>query len=184
MSLWLNWIERLTSNQKVAGSSPAKDFKKYLSYIMKKLRGGNIVVNIIWGIIKFVIYTILIICLLLFMMMALSIMAIIIGVYIFLQKTLEVINIVTGGITSVINPIYSGITKAFKGVMDFFGKIAALFKGKKYRSSSSSSSSNFKIPKIPTKPEEIIFNALGIPPQEVAKPEKDEDENGEYCSAN
>ena len=27
MSSWLNWIERLTSNQEVAGSSPAVDFK-------------------------------------------------------------------------------------------------------------------------------------------------------------
>ena len=26
MSAWLNWIERLTSNQEVAGSSPAVDF--------------------------------------------------------------------------------------------------------------------------------------------------------------
>ena len=184
MSLWLNWIERLTSNQKVVGSSPAKDFKKYL-YIMKKLRGGNIVVNIIWGIIKFVIYTVLTLCVLLFMILAIALLSVVVGVYIFLQKTLEVINIVTGGITSVINPIYSGVTKAFKGVMDFFGKLAAMFKGKKYRSNSKAGSTNYKIPKIPTKPEEIIYAALGIPPQEKAKPEKDEDdENGDYCPAN
>ena len=30
MSAWLNWIERLTSNQEVAGSSPAVDFKNRL----------------------------------------------------------------------------------------------------------------------------------------------------------
>ena len=30
MSAWLNWKERLTSNQKVAGSSPAVDFKNRL----------------------------------------------------------------------------------------------------------------------------------------------------------
>lgn len=28
MSAWLNWIEHLTSNQEVAGSSPAVDFLK------------------------------------------------------------------------------------------------------------------------------------------------------------
>lgn len=183
MSLWLNWIERLTSNQKVAGSSPAKDFKKYLSYIMKKLRGGNIVVNIIWGIIKFVIYAVLALCVFLFMILAIALISVVVGVYIFLQKTLELINIVTGGITSVINPIYSGITNAFKGVMDFFGKVAAMFKGKKYRSKSKAGSTSYKIPKIPTRPEEIIYKALGIPPQEKAKPERD-DENGEYCPAN
>ena len=32
MSAWLNWIERLTSNQEAAGSSPAVDFKKNIIY--------------------------------------------------------------------------------------------------------------------------------------------------------
>jgi hypothetical protein len=149
---------------------------------MKKLRGGNMVVNIIWGIIKFVIYVVLAICVLLFMIMALSIIAIGVGVYIFLQKTLEVINIVTGGITAAINPIFSGITTAFSFIKDIPKIVAAAFKGRPYRPSSSGST-NYKIPKIPTRPEEIIYKALGIPPQEKAKPEKDE-EDDEFCSAN
>jgi hypothetical protein len=32
MSMWLNWIERLTSNQEAAGSSPVIDFKKIIIY--------------------------------------------------------------------------------------------------------------------------------------------------------
>ncbi len=148
---------------------------------MKKLRGGNIVVNIIWYIIKFVIYTVLTLCVLLFMILALAIISVLVGVYIFLQKTLEVINIVTGGITAAINPIFSGITKAFNFMKDIPKMISAAFKGRKYRPPSSGST-NYKIPKIPTRPEEIIYEALGIPPQEKAKPEKEE-EDDEYCSA-
>lgn len=149
---------------------------------MKKLRGGNMVVNIIWYIIKFVIYTVLTLCVLLFMILALAIISVLVGVYIFLQKTLEVINIVTGGITAAINPIFSGITKAFSFITDLPKMISAMFKGRKYRPRSSSSTS-YKIPKIPTRPEEIIYKALGIPPQEKAKPEKEE-EDDEFCSAN
>jgi hypothetical protein len=182
MSLWLNWKERLTSNQKVAGSSPAKDFKTYL-YIMKKLRGGNIVGSIIGGIIKFVVYTVLTLCVLLFMILAIAIISVLVGVYIFLQKTLEVINIVTGGLTDAINPIFSGISKAFSFIKDLPKMISALIKGKKYKPGSSSST-NFQIPKIPTKPEEIIYAALGIPPQETATNEDEEEDDEEYCPAN
>ena len=149
---------------------------------MKKLRGGNMVVNTIWYIIKFVIYTVLTLCVLLFMVLALAIISVLVGVYIFLQKTLEVINIVTGGITAAINPIFSGITKAFNFMKDLPKMIGAMFKGRKY-TPPSSGNTDYKIPKIPTRPEEIIFDALGIPPQERAKPEKDEDEDDEFCSA-
>lgn len=172
MSLWLNWKERLTSNQKVAGSSPAKDFKNYLTYIMKKLRGGNIVVSIIGGIIKIVIYFVLTICVMMFMIMSLSVIALIVGGYIFLQKLLELINIVTGGLTKAINPAVLGIVK-------FIDSIVGLFKKKK----KSKKPKGFKIPKIPTKPEEIIYAALGIPPQEKAKLENDEEEDDENCPA-
>lgn len=179
MSLWLNWIERLTSNQKVAGSSPAKDFKKYLTYIMKKLRGGNIVGSIIGGIIKFIIYFVLTICVLMFMIMSLSIIALVIGGYIMLQKLLELINIVTSGFTMAINPIAQGTVK-------MIDKLVALFKPKGKKSKKSKKPKGFKIPKIPTKPEEIIYEALGIPKQEKAKDEDDDEEEDdeEYCSAN
>lgn len=176
MSLWLNWIERLTSNQKVAGSSPAKDFKKYLTYIMKKLRGGNIVGSIIGGIIKFIIYFVLTICVLMFMIMSLSIIALVVGGYIMLQKLLELINIVTGGLTMAINPAVSGTIK-------MIDSIVGLFKKKKKKTKKPK---GFKIPKIPTKPEEIIYEALGIPKQEKSKDEDDDEEEDdeEYCSAN
>ena len=151
---------------------------------MKKLRGGNMVVNIIWYIIKFVIYAVLTLCVLLFMILAISLIALVIGAYIMLQKTLEVINIVTGGITAAINPIFSGITKAFGFITDLPKMISALFKGRTYRPGSSKET-KYKIPKIPTKPEEIIYKALGIPPQEKAKRIKDvDDDDEEYCSAN
>ena len=123
------------------------------------------------------------ICVLLFMILAIALISVVVGVYIFLQKTLEVINIVTGGITAAINPIFNGIATAFKGVMSFFGMIGAFFTGKRYTPSKSKDSS-YKIPKIPTRPEEIIYKALGIPPQERAKPERDDDDDEEYCSAN
>lgn len=173
MSLWLNWKERLTSNQKVAGSSPAKDFKNYLTYIMKKLRGGNIVVSIVGGIIKFIIYVVLTICVFMFMIMSLAIIGLVIGGYIFLQKLLELINIVTGGLTMAINP-------AVLGVIKFVDSIVGIFSKKKKKTKKPK---GFVIPKIPTQPEEIIYEALGIPPQETAEDE-DEDEEGEYCSAN
>ena len=185
MSLWLNWKERLTSNQKVAGSSPAKDFKKYLTYIMKKLRGGNIVGSIIGGVIKFIIYFVLTICVLMFMIVSIAIIAIAVGGYIMLQKLLELINIVTGGLTVAINPIFSGITKGFGIISDLPKMFTDIFKGKKYKPKSSSTSKGFAIPKIPTKPEEIIYAALGIPPQQESNinDEEEEDEE-EYCSAN
>ena len=174
MSLWLNWKERLTSNQKVAGSSPAKDFKKYLTYIMKKLRGGNIVVSIIGGIINFVINVVLTICVMLFMTMSVAVIALVVGGYIFLQKLLELINIVTGGLTMVVNP-------AIKGIVKFVEGIVKIFKPPKKKNKKAKPKS-YKIPKIPTKPEEIIYAVLGIPPQETVK-QDEEEEDDENCPA-
>jgi hypothetical protein len=36
MSAWLNWIERLTSNQEVVGSSPTVDLNFKIDYIYEK----------------------------------------------------------------------------------------------------------------------------------------------------
>jgi hypothetical protein len=141
---------------------------------MKKLRGGNIVGSIIGGIIKFIIYFVLTICVLMFMIMSLSIIALVVGGYIMLQKLLELINIVTGGLTMAINPAVAGTIK-------MIDSIVGLFKKKKKKTKKPK---GFKIPKIPTKPEEIIYAALGIPKQEKAKDEDEEEDDEEYCSAN
>jgi hypothetical protein len=127
---------------------------------MKKLRGGGIV-DIVYWIIKIIIYILLGFCFLLLLTVLTLFILGCFGVFHFTKFMLRIINILTSGFNSIFPPMV-------KGIIGLLKKVGMKAKAVK-----------LKIPKVPEDPIEILLNAMGVPQEEKEKKRDDDDEDDE-----